>query len=185
MLWPDHCVRIWMNSALYTNSSLTVMQVQGTKGAEIHSDIQSGLDDPARKDRVHVVRKVSDSLLPLPSSQAMLTILAQGMNKNIDAYDAFETETPPAQKAAADSPSYKSLLTQHLKAAAIERVYVVGLATDYCVRATALAAAKDGFDTYVVESAVRAVGGEEADKRVFAEFEAAKVKVIQRDAVKV
>ena len=44
-----------------------------------------------------------------------------------------------------------------LRAAAITRVVVVGLATDYCVKATALDAARLGFETSVVTDAVAAV----------------------------
>jgi nicotinamidase/pyrazinamidase len=36
-------------------------------------------------------------------------------------------------------------------------VYVCGLATDYCVRASAIDACREGFDVTVVEDAVRAV----------------------------
>jgi nicotinamidase/pyrazinamidase len=39
----------------------------------------------------------------------------------------------------------------------IERVVVCGLATDYCVKATALDAARLGFETYLLLDAVRAV----------------------------
>jgi nicotinamidase/pyrazinamidase len=44
-----------------------------------------------------------------------------------------------------------------LRDRAIERVVVVGLATDYCVRATALDAARLGFDTGLLTDAVAAV----------------------------
>jgi nicotinamidase/pyrazinamidase len=39
----------------------------------------------------------------------------------------------------------------------IQRVVVVGLATDYCVKATALDAIRLGFDTFLLGDAVRAV----------------------------
>lgn len=44
-----------------------------------------------------------------------------------------------------------------LRSRAVERVIIGGLATDYCVRATALDARREGFDTEVVTAAVRAV----------------------------
>ena len=44
-----------------------------------------------------------------------------------------------------------------LKSHDIERIYVVGLATDYCVKATVLDGIKLGYDVYVVTDAVRAV----------------------------
>jgi nicotinamidase-related amidase len=44
-----------------------------------------------------------------------------------------------------------------LRARGVHRVIIGGLATDYCVRATALAACVEGFATIVVLDAVRAV----------------------------
>jgi nicotinamidase/pyrazinamidase len=44
-----------------------------------------------------------------------------------------------------------------LRARGVRRVIIGGLATDYCVRATALAACREGFATTVVLDAVRAV----------------------------
>jgi nicotinamidase/pyrazinamidase len=51
----------------------------------------------------------------------------------------------------------KSTLADALRERGVDRVYVTGLATDYCVRASAIDAAKEGFDTTVVEDAIRAV----------------------------
>lgn len=44
----------------------------------------------------------------------------------------------------------------------IRRVVVVGLACDYCVRATAVDAIKFGLNVILIREATRAVGGEEA-----------------------
>ena len=46
---------------------------------------------------------------------------------------------------------------------AIERVVIAGLATDYCVKETALDALRLGFETIVIESACRAVDLEPGD----------------------
>jgi nicotinamidase/pyrazinamidase len=48
-------------------------------------------------------------------------------------------------------------LTELLRARDIERVVVCGLATDYCVKATAIDAAALGFETSLLPDAVRAV----------------------------
>ncbi len=50
-----------------------------------------------------------------------------------------------------------------LRDRAIERVVIVGLATDYCVKATALDAVRLGFGTFVLVDAVAAVNLEPGD----------------------
>jgi nicotinamidase/pyrazinamidase len=60
----------------------------------------------------------------------------------------------------------------------IERVVVCGLATDYCVRATALDAVQLGFETLVLRDAVAAVNLEAGDgDRALAEMADAGVEV--------
>lgn len=53
-------------------------------------------------------------------------------------------------------------LAERLRARGVRRVYVGGLALDYCVDATALDAAKAGFETAVITDATRAVFPEQA-----------------------
>jgi len=48
-------------------------------------------------------------------------------------------------------------LTDMLRAWGVKRVFVCGLATDYCVKHTALDGIKEGFEVYVIENACRAV----------------------------
>jgi len=56
----------------------------------------------------------------------------------------------------------------------IRRVFITGLATDYCVRATALDALKAGFETFIVTDAVRGVDAEPGDsERALREVEEA------------
>jgi nicotinamidase/pyrazinamidase len=54
-------------------------------------------------------------------------------------------------------------LVELLRADEVERIVVVGLATDYCVKATALDGVAEGFPTTVVEAAVRPVELEQGD----------------------
>ncbi len=65
-----------------------------------------------------------------------------------------------------DQEAYSSFdgtdLAAQLKARGVERVYVGGLALDYCVDATALDAKKAGFDTCVIRDATRAVFPEQS-----------------------
>jgi nicotinamidase/pyrazinamidase len=57
----------------------------------------------------------------------------------------------------------KSELANILREREVEKVYVCGLATDYCVRASAIDACREGFETVVVEDAIRAVNVNEDD----------------------
>jgi nicotinamidase/pyrazinamidase len=73
--------------------------------------------------------------------------------------DGIDIEVRKADSAAQDAYSGfdGTGLAETLKAQGVKRVFITGLATDYCVRATALDALKAGFDTVVVRDAVRAV----------------------------
>jgi nicotinamidase/pyrazinamidase len=51
----------------------------------------------------------------------------------------------------------KSDLAQILRDHDVNEVYVCGLATDYCVRASAIDACREGFDVTVVRDAIRGV----------------------------
>jgi nicotinamidase/pyrazinamidase len=53
-------------------------------------------------------------------------------------------------------------LAEQLRRRGVQRVYVGGLALDYCVDATALDAKRAGFDTYVIRDATRAVFPEQS-----------------------
>jgi nicotinamidase/pyrazinamidase len=57
-------------------------------------------------------------------------------------------------------------------------VFVVGLARDYCVKATALDAAREGFDTVVIDDLTRAVAPDQAEAVdcAFAEGHVARVR---------
>ncbi len=61
-------------------------------------------------------------------------------------------------------------LAEYLRERGVKRVLVAGLATDYCVRATALDAIREGFETTVLTDAVAAVDVEPGDgERALAE----------------
>jgi nicotinamidase-related amidase len=65
-------------------------------------------------------------------------------------------------------------LADQLRRWGIKKVIVCGLATDYCVKATALDGASGGFDVTLLEDAVRSVDIEAGDgTRALAEIEAA------------
>ncbi len=77
------------------------------------------------------------------------TLISKATTAGVDAYSAFQGTTLAAQ----------------LIAGGVRRVFVGGLATDYCVRATVLDARKHGFEVELLGDAVRAVEVEAGDGR--------------------
>ena len=73
-------------------------------------------------------------------------------------------------------------LAAQLRARGVERVYVGGLALDYCVDATALDAKKAGFDTFVIIDATRAVFPEQSADKI-AGWRAAGIKTVASDEI--
>lgn len=71
-------------------------------------------------------------------------------------------------------------LAQFLKLRKVERVFICGLALDYCVRQTSLDAVAAGFTVYLIEDATRGISVE-ASARTLAELEAAGVIRIGSD----
>lgn len=55
------------------------------------------------------------------------------------------------------------LLNEVLNAKKIKKVYVTGLATDYCVKFTTIDAIKNGYDVFLITDAIRAVDVVEGD----------------------
>jgi len=56
-------------------------------------------------------------------------------------------------------------LAPRLRTDGVRRVFVAGLATDYCVKATAIGAKQRGFDVVVVTDAIAAVNVDAGDER--------------------
>ncbi|MDB5486218.1 MAG: bifunctional nicotinamidase/pyrazinamidase [Tardiphaga sp.] len=74
-------------------------------------------------------------------------VLRKGFHREIDSYSAF-TE--------ADGKTTTGLAS-YLTARGLQRVFLVGLATDFCVAWSALDARKAGFETVVIEDACRGI----------------------------
>lgn len=74
-------------------------------------------------------------------------VIRKGFHPDVDSYSAF-TE--------ADRTTTTGL-AGYLAARGLRRVFVCGLATDYCVAWTAMDARRAGFDAVVIEDACRAI----------------------------
>ena len=75
-------------------------------------------------------------------------ILRKGFRKDIDSYSAFRE----------NDRITRTGLTGYLRERGLGRIFLAGLAYDYCVRYSAIDSMQAGFETYVVEDACRAIG---------------------------
>jgi nicotinamidase/pyrazinamidase len=75
-------------------------------------------------------------------------------------------------------------LAQRLRDRGIRRVFIAGLATDYCVQATAIEATEHGFEAVVLTDAIRAVDVNVGDgERALAEIERAGTTLLTTDGL--
>lgn len=101
--------------------------------------------------------------LDLSMAQA---VIRKGCRREVDSYSGFveaDRTTPTG-------------LGGYLRERGIARVAVVGLATDFCVNWTAQDAARQGFETFVVEEACRAIDLDGSLDRAWAEMTALGVR---------
>jgi nicotinamidase-related amidase len=111
-------------------------------------------------------------LLPELDVSKVDRIVEKGQDKRVEMYSAFADPFP--------NPCAQSDLADTLKRAGVTDVYVAGLAADYCVRFTALDAHKNGFKTWVIGEATKAVDPSSLDE-VYRGYEHVGVKVIGTD----
>jgi nicotinamidase/pyrazinamidase len=97
---------------------------------------------------VHCVRDSEGAQLhPALERERVEVIVDKGQNPDTEGYSGFD-ETP---------------LGELLRSRGIDRLTIVGLATDYCVKNTALDALREGFEVTVDSDAVRGVEANEGD----------------------
>ena len=123
----------------------------------------------------HCVQGTTGAALHSDLDQARISqLFPKGTDRAIDSYSGFF-----------DNGHRKSTgLADWLRERWIRRVYVMGLATDYCVKATALDARELGFETWVIEDGCRAVELKPGDgDRALAEMRAAGVTIVESGAI--
>jgi nicotinamidase/pyrazinamidase len=69
-------------------------------------------------------------------------------------------------------------LHDYLRGKGVDTIYITGLATDVCVRYTALDALELGYGVFLVEDATKAVGGEKALRNTIQELKDKGAKVV-------
>jgi len=93
----------------------------------------------------HCVQKTENATVLL-DSKMFAAIVKKGKDKKYDSYSGFQ-----------DDGGARTELNQLLKKAGITEVIIYGLATDYCVKATALDAVKAGYKVTVIEGLSKGV----------------------------
>ena len=99
-------------------------------------------------------------------------VFRKGANPRVDSYSAFF-----------DNGRRRSTgLAAYLRVRGVHEVSLLGLATDYCVKFTALDAVKEEFATRVIANGCRAVDLAPGDgQRAFDEMRAAGVEVVEHE----
>ena len=100
-------------------------------------------------------------------------IIRKGCHPDVDSYSAFME---------ADRKT-RTGLQGYLKERGISRVFVTGLATDFCVAWTALDARKVGFETTVIEDACRGIDLNGSVAAAWAEMVQSGVRRIQSSEI--
>lgn len=118
----------------------------------------------------HCVQGTPDAELhPDLNIQHAQLIIRKGFNAQIDSYSAFQE---------ADRKT-KTGLAGYLKERDIQQVFVVGIATDFCVAWSAIDSAELGFTTYVVQDACQGIDLDGSLAQAWQAMQHAGVKRIQ------
>jgi nicotinamidase/pyrazinamidase len=103
---------------------------------------------------VHCVQGTSGAALhPLLDRSAIERVFRKGMDPLTDSYSGFFD----------NGHRHATGLEAYLRERGIDSVYLCGLATDYCVKFTALDAVRLGFETFLIEDACRGVNLQPGD----------------------
>lgn len=106
----------------------------------------------------------TDGAKVLIDNNIFQAIVKKGQNPKFDSYSGFQ-----------DDGGARTEMDAILKAAGIKKLVVYGLATDYCVMATAIDAAANGYKVVVIESLSKGVAPDTTAKAL----DSMKVKGIQ------
>ena len=89
------------------------------------------------------------------NSVAIKRVFQKGMDPQTDSYSGFYD----------NGHKNPSGLADYLKEMSVSKIYIGGLATDYCVMFTALDARAEGFDVFLIKDACRAVNLKPTDEQ--------------------
>lgn len=124
---------------------------------------------------VHCVQNTGGAAFaPGLITRRIARVFPKGTDPEIDSYSGFF-----------DNGHKKATgLGAYLRAQGVTDVYVLGLATDYCVKATALDARQLGFATHLIEDGCRGVNLRPGDvARAVQDMRTAGVQIVENSAV--
>jgi len=104
--------------------------------------------------------------LDLPHAQL---VIRKGFHRSVDSYSGFREADRKTQTG----------LAGYLTERGFKRLFVCGLATDFCVGWTALDARSAGFETHVIEDATRGIDTMGSLARAWSDMDAAGVKRVR------
>ncbi len=96
------------------------------------------------------------ALHPDLPDRAITLLLRKGTRREVDSYSAFRENAGP------DGARSTTGLGAWLRARGVARLFICGLARDFCVRASAVDAAAEGLEVVVLDDLTRAVSPERA-----------------------
>jgi nicotinamidase/pyrazinamidase len=137
-------------------------------GVDVDLDKWEGTDPPGIWP-VHCVAGTDGAELhPSLDRSKVDLVLDKGQSPHSQGYSSF----------------HGSGLADVLRERGVDRIYVTGLTTDYCVKNSVLDALREGFQVIVVADAIRAVNVNEGDgERALAEMRRAGAQVVRSDEV--
>jgi nicotinamidase/pyrazinamidase len=138
-------------------------------GVEVDAAKWRGADPPSIWP-VHCVQGTPGAQLHPALEQAKVdVVIDKGQDPNSQGYSGFQD----------------TRLGDLLRERGVDRLFVAGLATDYCVKNTVLDARRLGFDVTVIEDAIRGVEVNRGDsERALGEMERAGAEVTSSQAVR-
>ena len=138
-------------------------------GVEVDPEKWEGTDPPSIWP-VHCVQGTPGAeLYPGLHKEKLDFLLDKGMDRWSQGYSGF----------------HDSGLAELLQEHGVDRVFLAGLTTEYCVKNTVLDARRLGLDVVVVEDAIRPVQVQPSDaERAIAEMKAAGARLARSDDVK-
>ena len=123
---------------------------------------------------VHCVQRTRGAALADGLDTTRITqVFQKGMDPDIDSYSAFYD----------NGHTHSTGLSDWLRQQGAGPLYVMGLATDYCVKYTALDSVRDGFRTFLIEEGCRGVDLHPGDvERAVEEMSEAGVSILDHSS---